>query len=115
MSKERSVAIVTGAAQGIGCRAAEVLAERGYTLALNDLQSPAEARSTAQDRGAGAMEFVGAVSEENDVTRFASIVQGISFTSPGRAGFCIRFPNVAGSFRKVAFFGPDAVVVRSLH
>ena len=33
------VAIVTGAAQGIGRRTAEVLAEAGYALALMDVQA----------------------------------------------------------------------------
>ena len=33
------VAVITGAAQGIGRRTAEVLAEAGYVLALMDVQS----------------------------------------------------------------------------
>jgi NAD(P)-dependent dehydrogenase (short-subunit alcohol dehydrogenase family) len=38
MSEER-VAVVTGAAQGIGRRTAEVLAEEGYLLAVVDAWS----------------------------------------------------------------------------
>ena len=34
------VAVVTGGAQGIGRRVAEVLAQRGYSLAINDLRMP---------------------------------------------------------------------------
>ena len=36
---EMKVAVITGAAQGIGRRTAEVLAEAGYALALLDLRS----------------------------------------------------------------------------
>jgi NAD(P)-dependent dehydrogenase (short-subunit alcohol dehydrogenase family) len=34
------VAVVTGAAQGIGRRTAELLAEQGYKLAVIDLRRP---------------------------------------------------------------------------
>ena len=41
------VAVITGAARGIGKRTAEVLGERGYSLLLNDLQrEQAEERDT---------------------------------------------------------------------
>ena len=36
------VAVVTGAAQGIGRKVAEVLAGEGYALALTDLREPAD-------------------------------------------------------------------------
>jgi NAD(P)-dependent dehydrogenase (short-subunit alcohol dehydrogenase family) len=51
MSKERAVAIITGAAQGIGRRSAELLAQRGCNLALNDLRTRAETRSAAEKSG----------------------------------------------------------------
>ena len=38
----RPVAVVTGAAQGIGRKVAEALADEGYALALTDLREPAE-------------------------------------------------------------------------
>jgi NAD(P)-dependent dehydrogenase (short-subunit alcohol dehydrogenase family) len=45
------VAVVSGAAQGIGRRTAELLATRGYALALADLQPMPE--TTANIRKAG--------------------------------------------------------------
>jgi NAD(P)-dependent dehydrogenase (short-subunit alcohol dehydrogenase family) len=64
------VAIVTGAAQGIGRRTAELLAQRGYALALFDLQDPAATMESIQARGAPAMRFVGDVSSESVVEEF---------------------------------------------
>ena len=42
MIKTGRIAVVTGAAQGIGRRTAELLAERGYGLVLNDLRPASE-------------------------------------------------------------------------
>jgi NAD(P)-dependent dehydrogenase (short-subunit alcohol dehydrogenase family) len=80
---------VTGAAQGIGRRTAEVLATKGYALALIDLQS-----CGAVGDGA-AIELLGDVSSEADVERMARQVEeqfgradvlvnnaGISFIRP---------------------------------
>src|SRR5215470_4395823 len=69
------VAIVTGAAQGIGRRTAEVLAERGYALALSDLRLPTETHRAVQERGAQVLEFVGDISNEEVVSRFAAAVK----------------------------------------
>jgi NAD(P)-dependent dehydrogenase (short-subunit alcohol dehydrogenase family) len=60
------VAVVTGAAQGIGHRIAEVLAESGYRLALFDLQPP-----KGFDDALG---VAGDVSNDEDVSRFADSV-----------------------------------------
>lgn len=64
---EKPVAVVTGAAQGIGRRVAEVLAERGYTLVLSDLREPAETTRSVRERGGGAevLAVVGDVSVES--------------------------------------------------
>jgi NAD(P)-dependent dehydrogenase (short-subunit alcohol dehydrogenase family) len=61
------VAIVTGAAQGIGLRAAEVLAARGYALVLSDLQPCAS--------GLAAIEIAGDVSREETAQRIATAVR----------------------------------------
>jgi len=45
------VAVITGAAQGIGRKAAEVLAERGYGLALLDSQACTEAAAAVRALG----------------------------------------------------------------
>jgi NAD(P)-dependent dehydrogenase (short-subunit alcohol dehydrogenase family) len=60
------VAVITGAAQGIGLRIAEVLADVGYRLALFDLR--------AVEAGPGALGFAGDVSQERDVAAFAEAV-----------------------------------------
>jgi NAD(P)-dependent dehydrogenase (short-subunit alcohol dehydrogenase family) len=61
------VAVVTGAAQGIGRRTAEVLAEQGYALALLDLQPVTGFAADTLTHG-------GDVSSEDDVTAFTDAV-----------------------------------------
>src|ERR1022692_2141011 len=69
------VAVITGAAQGIGRRTAEVLAARGYGLALIDIQSTEGTRETVRKLGADAIEELGDVSNEEQVDRIAEAVQ----------------------------------------
>jgi NAD(P)-dependent dehydrogenase (short-subunit alcohol dehydrogenase family) len=68
------VALVTGAAQGIGRLTAEVLAERGFALALNDLRTATETLATLRNQGAEAMEALGNVADESSVNRMADEV-----------------------------------------
>jgi NAD(P)-dependent dehydrogenase (short-subunit alcohol dehydrogenase family) len=95
MGRPTKVAIVTGAAQGIGRSTSELLAKQGYSLALNDLRSPVDTRRDAEERGAEVFEFVGDIADEETVGRFANLVEeqwgradvlinnaGISFISP---------------------------------
>ena len=63
----KPVAVITGAAQGIGKRTAEVLATRGFDLVLNDLQSPSATLKNVQAIGATAIEALGDVSSESVV------------------------------------------------
>jgi NAD(P)-dependent dehydrogenase (short-subunit alcohol dehydrogenase family) len=65
---EHRVAIVTGAAQGIGRRTAELLAERGYRLALIDLRESAATVQTIETRGGQALALTGNVIDESFVT-----------------------------------------------
>jgi len=95
LDKHNRVAVITGAAQGIGSRTAELLAEHGYSLALSDIRSPEETLRAAHDAGAEAFAFLGDISDESLVARFAEAVRqrwvradvlvnnaGISFISP---------------------------------
>jgi len=70
------VAAITGAAQGIGRKTAEVLAERGYALALLDVQ-PCTATAKAVC-GLGTpvppLEWAGDVADEAVAVRFAAAV-----------------------------------------
>jgi NAD(P)-dependent dehydrogenase (short-subunit alcohol dehydrogenase family) len=68
------VALVTGAAQGIGQRTAEVLAERGFSLALNDLHSPTDTNAKVKNHGVEVMEILGNVSDEAAVLRMSEAV-----------------------------------------
>ena len=94
------VAAITGAAQGIGRRTAEVLAERGYCLALLDQRTAAETAAAARELGTpeAPLEFRGDVSDGDAVRRFAAAVRdrwghadvlvnnaGVSFISPAES------------------------------
>ena len=89
------VAIVTGAAQGIGRRTAESFAMAGYSLALMDLQSCSATLAAVRAQGVDAEELVGDICDEAVVARAVETVRrrwnrvdvlvnnaGISFISP---------------------------------
>lgn len=89
------VAVITGAAQGIGQRTAELFAELGYRLALSDLRSPDQTLQSLQSCGAEAMDHVGDISDESVVEELVRKVYerwrrsdvlvnnaGISFIAP---------------------------------
>jgi NAD(P)-dependent dehydrogenase (short-subunit alcohol dehydrogenase family) len=98
MPTEHRIAVITGAAQGIGRQTALTLASLGYSLALNDVNSCEETSRLAIALGAKVCEFLGDVTGEAFVARFASEVEaryarvdllvnnaGISFISPAEA------------------------------
>jgi NAD(P)-dependent dehydrogenase (short-subunit alcohol dehydrogenase family) len=72
MTSTPMVAVVTGAAQGIGRRVAERLADEGYVLALVDLREPTETLAAA---GAGSLALTCDVSADADV---AAVVEQVS-------------------------------------
>ena len=66
-STQPRVAVVTGAAQGIGRRTAQLLAEHGYALVLNDRQEPTH---NLRDLGGTAvLSVTGDVSDEANAER----------------------------------------------
>ena len=69
------VAIVTGAAQGIGRRTSEVLAGAGYSLLLLDIQSCAVTLGTVRAIGSDAEEVLGDICDEAMVTKAVSKVR----------------------------------------
>src|SRR5690242_4918084 len=117
------VAIVTGAAQGIGRRVAQNLAERSYALALNDLHSPSATLDMVRRAGAATIELVGDISDEVCVTNFAETVKskwgradllvnnaGISCIAPAQQTSASQFRrvlevNLLGSFLLAKAFG----------
>ena len=70
------VAIVTGAAQGIGRRTAETLAKAGYSVALMDIQSCAATLAAVRGYGADAEELIGDLCDEDVVARAVETVRG---------------------------------------
>src|SRR5258706_11434581 len=63
------IAIVTGAAQGIGRRTAEVLAGAGYGLLLMDRQPCSATLAAGREAGAEAEEVTGDLTDEAVVER----------------------------------------------
>jgi NAD(P)-dependent dehydrogenase (short-subunit alcohol dehydrogenase family) len=89
------IAIVTGAAQGIGRKTAEVLAGAGYALLLMDMQPCTATLTAVRAAGVEAEEVLGDISDEAVVERAVAVVRsrwgrvdvlvnnaGISFIAP---------------------------------
>ena len=69
------VAVVTGAAQGIGRRTARVLAATGYALVLVDVREPAEVAAELDDAETETLSLVGDVADEDFVQRARDAVE----------------------------------------
>jgi NAD(P)-dependent dehydrogenase (short-subunit alcohol dehydrogenase family) len=67
------VAVITGAAQGIGRRTAELLAERGYRLGLLDLKPCSE--TIAAIPKAASIDFTGDVTDESFIKASAAAIE----------------------------------------
>jgi NAD(P)-dependent dehydrogenase (short-subunit alcohol dehydrogenase family) len=72
---QMKVAVITGAAQGIGRRTADVLAERGFALALIDLREPSETLAALKSRNADALSFAADITSETAIGEFANAVE----------------------------------------
>src|SRR6185312_12589531 len=62
--ESRRVALITGAAQGIGRCIAQTLGARGYALALNDVRVPTATLAFLRSAGCESMELVGDITDE---------------------------------------------------
>ncbi|HUB18022.1 MAG TPA: SDR family oxidoreductase, partial [Acidobacteriaceae bacterium] len=71
MASNARVAVVTGGAQGIGRRTSEVLAERGWRVAIIDLNEPKATAEAIETKGGKALGFVGDITQEETVETFA--------------------------------------------
>jgi NAD(P)-dependent dehydrogenase (short-subunit alcohol dehydrogenase family) len=69
------LAIITGAAQGIGRRTAEVFAAAGYSLALLDLQPCTATLASIHATGCDAADFPGDISDEAVVEAAAEAIR----------------------------------------
>ena len=74
MTNHSRVAVVTGGAQGIGRRTAELLSDRGYRIAIIDLREPAETLQSSAAKGSPAFGFAGNITDEAAVAKFAAQV-----------------------------------------
>ncbi len=125
------VAIVTGAAQGIGRRTAGVLARAGYALALLDVKPCEATLAELRAAGAEALELLGDVSDESVVAQAVDAVRkrwgradvlvnnaGISFIAPaeavdGRAFLKVLEVNLLAPFLLAKGFGAMMLEQRS--
>jgi NAD(P)-dependent dehydrogenase (short-subunit alcohol dehydrogenase family) len=85
------IAVITGGAQGIGRRTAELLAERGYKLAIIDLRQPEETVSAIQSQGGEALGYAGNIADESVVEDFARQV----FKRYGRADVLVNNAGIS--------------------
>ncbi|MGF7182340.1 SDR family NAD(P)-dependent oxidoreductase [Tunturiibacter psychrotolerans] len=117
------VAIVTGAAQGIGRRAAEVLAAAGYGLLLMDLQACEATVEAVKKAGVVVEQVLGDISDEAVVKRAVEVARsrwgrvdvlvnnaGISFIAPaetveGEAFLRVLKVNLLAPFLLAKAFG----------
>ena len=76
MRTDERVAIVTGAARGIGRQVSLALAQRGYRIAANDLEAPEGTLEELRSAGSEALSVPGDVSDEAAVRAMVGAVLG---------------------------------------
>ena len=69
MAGKERVAVVTGGAQGIGRQTSELLAGRGYQIAIIDLVQPQATIAPIEAAGGQAFGFAGDITAEDTVDR----------------------------------------------
>jgi NAD(P)-dependent dehydrogenase (short-subunit alcohol dehydrogenase family) len=74
MAGKERVAVVTGGAQGIGRQTSELLAGRGYQIAIIDLVQPQATTAAIEAAGGQAFGFAGDITAEETVETFALAV-----------------------------------------
>jgi NAD(P)-dependent dehydrogenase (short-subunit alcohol dehydrogenase family) len=125
------VAIITGAAQGIGQRTAEVLGAGGYAVALLDLNSCEATLAQIRTAGMDSIELLGDVTDELFIDRAVNAVRqrwgradvlvnnaGISFIAPaesveGKAFMRVLQVNLLAPFLLAKRFGTIMLEQRS--
>jgi NAD(P)-dependent dehydrogenase (short-subunit alcohol dehydrogenase family) len=91
MSTNQHVAVISGGAQGIGRRTAELLAELGYRIAIIDRQQPAATVGVIESAGGTVFAFVGDVTQDSVVITFADDV----FSRYGRADVLVNNAGIS--------------------
>src|SRR6185312_13609478 len=71
MTISKPVAVITGAAQGIGRCTAELLADRGFRIAIIDLQESKATVQAIESRAGEVLWFTGDICREEVVQDFA--------------------------------------------
>jgi len=101
------VAVITGAAQGIGRRTAEILGEHGFAQALIDLREPSETLAALKSRNVDVLSFAGDITSEDVVSEFAGDVEsrwGRADVLVNNAGISLIAPSetiAAKDYRRV--------------
>ena len=91
MSGNGRVAVITGGARGIGRRTAELVAERGYRLALIDVEQPTDTVKAIEAKGGEAMGCAGDIVDERSVEGFVQQV----FDRYGRADVLVNNAGIS--------------------
>ena len=91
MTNGKPVAVVTGAAQGIGRRVSEVLAGRGYRVALSDLRIADQTKNAIESHRGEAIAYAGDITDETVVDDLAQKV----FSTWGRADALVNNAGIS--------------------
>jgi NAD(P)-dependent dehydrogenase (short-subunit alcohol dehydrogenase family) len=91
VSTKSQVAVITGGAQGIGRRTAELLADRGYRIAIVDLREPSATLQSIASKGREGFGCAGNVTDEVGVGEFARQV----FARYGRADVLVNNAGIS--------------------